>query len=255
VERLGVDGFYGVVNLAGERVLNFLRPMTAAFRQELFDSRVKTTEALARAISRCAPQSRPHVFVATSATGIYPASRDAEYAEDAKLPEPRTLPEQICVAVERAAVDSAAQGDGVRRVQMRLGVVLGREGGAFAEMRLPFKLGLGGPFGDGSQWFPWVHIDDAVAAYAAALSDERLAGPVNVVAPQHVTNLQFVRALGKAMRRPAILPVPGFALRLALQERAAMLLEGQRVTPRKLLDAGLRFAYADIDSAVKQLAA
>ena len=135
----------------------------------------------------------------------------------------------------------------------RFGVILAKEGGALGKMLTPFKLGLGGPLGSGRQPFPWVHIDDAAGAILRAIDDSGFAGPVNVVAPAAATNAQFTKALGKALRRPAFLPAPAFALRLALGEMSAMLLEGQRAVPEKLAARGYEFRHPTLDGALAAL--
>jgi uncharacterized protein (TIGR01777 family) len=138
-------------------------------------------------------------------------------------------------------------------VLLRTGIVLGREGGAVARLLPPFKLGLGGPLGSGKQYMPWIHLHDHVDMIAAALSDERFSGPLNASAPAPVTNRDFGRALGRALHRPAIVPLPGFALKLALGEASKVLLTGQRAIPEKALVLGFAFQYPDIDSALAEV--
>jgi uncharacterized protein (TIGR01777 family) len=135
----------------------------------------------------------------------------------------------------------------------RFGVVLGKEGGALAKMLTPFKLGLGGPLGSGRQPFPWIHIDDAVGAILFAIDDAKLYGPLNVTAPEARTNAEFTKALGRALHRPAFLPAPAFALRLALGEMSSLLLKGQRAIPRKLLTCGYEFRHPTLDKALAAL--
>ncbi|MDE2490833.1 MAG: DUF1731 domain-containing protein, partial [Elusimicrobia bacterium] len=142
---------------------------------------------------------------------------------------------------------------GVRVVLARFGVVLARGGGAMARMELPFKLGLGGPLGSGRQAFPWIHRDDALGAVRFALDSGELSGPVNFAAPGAVTNAEFSKALGRALRRPALLPAPAFAVRLALGELSGMLLGGQRAVPKKLLAAGYAFKHPEIAGALADL--
>ncbi len=142
---------------------------------------------------------------------------------------------------------------GVRVVLIRTGVVLGTTGGALAQMLLPFKLGLGGKLGNGKQYMPWIHIDDLTAIMHYAMVNASLRGPINGVAPNPVSNKEFTRALAAAVHRPALLPVPGFALKTALGEFATVLLGSQRVVPDVLLQEGFEFQYPEIDTALQNL--
>lgn len=147
----------------------------------------------------------------------------------------------------------AAESSGVRVVLSRTGVVLGRGGGALAQMLLPFRLGLGGPIGSGGQFFPWLHIDDFTTVIGAALADDRYRGPVNVVAPQEATSRAFAAALGRALHRPAVLPAPAFALRALFGEAAIVLLASQRAEPGVLRARGFAFAFPDLDRALASI--
>jgi uncharacterized protein (TIGR01777 family) len=187
--------------------------------------------------------------VSGSAVGYYGDRGDAVLSEES-APADDFLA-RLCIDWERAAL--AAEPLGVRVVLLRTGIVLGREGGALARLLLPFKLGLGGPIGSGKQFMPWIHLHDHVEMIAAALGDERLAGPMNVTAPVPVTNREFARALGRAVHRPAFLPVPGFVLKLALGEASSVLLTGQRAVPAKALSSGFAFEYPEIDAALADI--
>nr|MDP9119876.1 DUF1731 domain-containing protein [Acidobacteriota bacterium] len=143
---------------------------------------------------------------------------------------------------------------GVRRVLLRTGIVLAREGGALPQMSRPFRFGFGGPLGDGRQWLPWIHIADETGAIRFLLERGDARGPFNLTAPHPVRNRDLARALGRALHRPSLLPAPAFALHLALGEMAGMLLEGQRAVPRRLLEAGYRFRFPELAPALADLA-
>src|SRR5215470_3739010 len=147
----------------------------------------------------------------------------------------------------------AAEAAGVRVVLIRTGVVLGRNGGALAQMLPPFKLGVGGPIGNGRQYLPWIHLHDHVSSIAAMITDDRYRGPINVVAPQEATSRTFAAALGRALHRPAILPLPAFALRVIFGEAAVVLLAGQRVAPAVLQANGFSFAFPTLDAALADI--
>jgi len=237
-----LDGVDAVVNLAGENVA--AARWTPARKLALIKSRLDATRALVAAISQAA--ARPKVFVSASAVGYYGAAPEGALAENA--PQGRDFLAALCGQWEREAL--AAEPLGVRVVLPRIGVVLEKDGGALAKMSLPFKLFVGGPVGTGLQPFPWVHRDDVVGALLFALETETLTGPVNLAAPGGLSNAAFSKALGRALGRPSWAPAPAFALRLALGELAEVLLGGQTVAPRKLLDAGYRFRYSDADAAL-----
>lgn len=235
-----------VVNLAGEPVIG--KRWTEKQKQSLAASRVGITDQIVAAI---AATPRQRVLVSTSAVGYYGDTGAREVDEDSP-PAPGFLAE-LSVAWEQAALRASAYD--TRVVLVRVGLVLGRGGGVLGQMLPLFKLGVGGPLGSGDQYFPWVHLDDLVELYAAAITDPRLQGPVNGVAPGIVTNREFARALGRAVHRPAILRVPPFALRLALGEAAGALVDGQRVVPRRTQALGFRFAYPELNAALVELTA
>lgn len=234
-----LEGADAVVNLAGENVAG--GRWTPARKLALIRSRVDTTRALAAA--------RPRALINASAVGYYGARPAGDCPEEA--PQGSDFLAALCGQWEREA--RAAEKAGARVVPLRFGVVLGRGGGALARMLLPFKLGLGGRLGSGLQPFPWVHLEDAVGAILFALDQAALSGPANVVAPELVDNAAFASALGRALRRPAILPAPAFALRMALGEMSELLLGGQRALPRKLESAGYRFRHPRLDEALASL--
>jgi len=234
-------GARALVHLAGEPIFGGL-PSGARHRR-IRESRVGSTRRLVEAIAALPPAQRPEALVCASAVGIYGSRGDAVLDEDA--PPGQGFLADVCRDWEAEAARAP-----VRSVSLRTGIVLAREGGALPRMALPFRFGLGAKLGDGRQWFPWIHVADLVALVAAALRDERLEGPVNAVAPAPVRNEELTRALARCLRRPALLRVPAFALRLALGDLAEELLGSRRVVPRKAQAAGFRFAYPELEQAL-----
>jgi uncharacterized protein len=235
-----------VVNLAGENI--FGRRWNADYKRMLMDSRVKTTDNLAAAVSR-EPRGAARVLVNASAVGYYGPHGDEEIDESGSPGNDYLA--QICVAWEKSA--RAAEGAGVRVVLVRIGVVLDREGGALPQLLKPFKLFAGGPAGSGRQWMPWIHHADLVGLILLALDSAEARGPLNGTAPNPVTNKEFGKALGRALHRPAFLPTPGFLLRLGLGEVADVVLTGQRVLPKEALKRGYQFQFATIDAALADI--
>ncbi len=236
-----------LVHLAGEPVG---KRWTPARKRAIRESRVGGTKTLVAALG--AAGNRPARFLAASAVGYYGPRGDEELDEEA-TPGIDFLGE-VCTEWEDAA--GGARQAGIETVSMRIGVVLSPRGGALATMLPPFRMGVGGRVGSGRQWMPWIHLDDVAAAMVHLL--EAPAGslePVyNLTAPNPVTNADFTSALGKAIRRPTILPVPGFGMRLAFGEMAgALLLSGQRVVPRRLLASGFEFRHSEIGPALTDL--
>jgi uncharacterized protein (TIGR01777 family) len=232
---LGVEA---IVHLAGE---NIGQRWSDDVRRKVLDSRVQGTRLIAETAAGL--ESRP-VLVCASATGYY-GDRGDEIVDEGSVPGTGFLAD-VVEAWEAAA--EPARAAGLRTVHLRQGIVLSKDGGALARMLLPFKLGTGGRVGSGRQWWSWVSLEDAVAAYLFAL-EQPLAGPVNVVAPGAVRNQDFVKALGRALHRPTIFPLPAAAVKAAFGEMGEeMLLAGQRVAPAKLEAAGFTFAQPDIES-------
>jgi uncharacterized protein (TIGR01777 family) len=244
-----VEGCDAVVNLTGENVFN--RRWSAAFKQLLRDSRIRSTENVVEALAR-RPRTAagtPKVLVNASAIGYYGPHGDEELTEDS--PPGDDFLARLCVDWEQAA--RRAEGQGVRVAIVRVGVVLGRDAGPVAKLLLPFKMGTGGPVGSGRQWLSWIHHADIVGILLLALDNAAARGPVNGTAPQPVTNRDFGKAFGRALHRPAFLPTPGFALRLMLGEVAELLTAGQRVLPRRAQALGYTFQFPDIDSALRDV--
>ncbi|HKB12183.1 MAG TPA: TIGR01777 family oxidoreductase [Vicinamibacterales bacterium] len=231
-----------VVNLAGEPIIG--RRWTAARRRVLEESRIGVTRELVQAIAAASP--RPRVLVSGSAVGWYGDRGDERLTERSTAGDDFLA--RLCRAWENAAI--AAEASGVRVVLLRTGVVLGRNGGALAQMLPPFRFGLGGPIGSGDQYFPWIHLHDHVSAIASMIADDRYRGPVNAVAPQEATSRTFAAALGRALHRPAILPTPALALRALFGEAATVMLASQRVEPAALKSHGFTFTFPDLDGAL-----
>ncbi len=235
-----------VVNLAGEPLANGL--WTKAKRARIIQSRIAVTEACLTLIERLTV--RPAVFVSASAIGWYGLHGDAELDETSGGED--CFSRQVCVAIEAAATKAEALG--VRTVLLRIGLVLAAEGGLLGRMVLPFKLGLGGPFGRGRHWMSWIHRDDLVRLICHAIANPALSGPVNGTAPAPVRNRDFTRELGRALHRPAILPVPALPLEWALGDFAKeLLLSGQRVLPRAAQRSGFEFRYPQLGGALKAI--
>ena len=233
-----LEGVEAIVHLAGE---NIGQRWTDDVRRRVLESRVNGTTLIAETAAGLA--SRP-VLICASATGVY-GDRGDEIVDEDSVPGTGFLAE-VVEAWEAAA--EPARAAGLRTVHLRQGIVLAKGGGALARLLPPFKLGAGGRVGSGRQWWSWVSLDDTVAAYLFAL-EQPLAGPVNVVAPGVVTNQEFVKALGRAVHRPAFFPLPATAVKAAFgQMGEEMLLAGQRVAPTRLVDAGFTFGQPDIDS-------
>lgn len=232
-----------VVNLAGEPISD--SPWTRAKRFRIVRSRLAATYGLLRLMRRL--ERKPGVFVSGSAIGIYGLRGDEPLREgDVGTP---CFSRRICAGWERPAL--RAQALDVRTVLLRTGLVLDSSGGMLARMLAPFEFGLGGRFGDGRHWMSWIHRDDLVRLIVHAMVTPQLVGPVNGTAPEPVDNRGFTAALGRALRRPAVVPIPAGPLRLALGAFAEeLLLAGQRVLPGAALDSGFRFLYPDIDMAL-----
>ena len=222
---VGVDA---IVNLAGATIGG--RRWTEARKREILGSRVGSTVALVDAIAQLSPAERPSVLVNASGIGYAGNAGDEVVTEDAG-PGADFLA-SVCREWEAAAF--AAEALGLRVALMRTGVVLGRDAPTLRLLALPFRLFAGGRVGSGKQWFPWIHLDDVVRVYAQTLSDPELAGPINLVAPETVRQADLARELGRALHRPALVPTPGWVIRLALGEQSELVLGGQRAESRKL---------------------
>jgi uncharacterized protein (TIGR01777 family) len=244
--ELAVDGQDAVLSFAGAPLIG---RWTAERRKEVTDSRVGLTRRLVDAIA--AARKRPSVLVSASAVGYYGDRGDEELDEDA--PAATDFAAELCRAWEDEVARAAPLG--LRVACLRIGIVLGPEGGFMAKVAPSVRAGLGAVLGSGDQWVPWAHLHDVVEVAAQALADGRFRGPINVVAPAPVRNRELLAAMGKQLRRPVLLRVPAFALRLALGESAGTILGGQRVRPRRLRELGFRFRFAALEDALRDLLA
>jgi uncharacterized protein len=232
-----------VIHLAGETVA---QRWTEDVKRRIRESRVTGTRNLVAALKKL-PRP-PAILVCASATGYY-GSRGDEILTETSAPGSGFLPE-VCVAWESEA--RAAEALGTRVVMMRTGVVLDTRGGALLRMLPPFRMGVGGKLGTGKQWMAWIHLQDLAALFHLAL-DQPLSGPINGVAPYPVDNAEFTRTLAAALHRPALLPVPGFGLKMAFGEMSGILLASQRVSPKAAETAGFRFRFPQLASALADL--
>ena len=238
------DGVDAVFHLAGDPIAD--GRWSAAKKQRIRDSRVLGTRHLVNALGEL--PRRPSVLVSASAVGCY-GSRGEEMLDELSPPVQGFLAD-LCVAWEQEA--RRATEFGIRVVCIRTGVVLG-EGGALAKMLPPFRLGLGGPLGNGKQWMPWIHVDDLSALYLHAAENTACSGPMNGVSPNPVTNKEFTKRLASVLHRPAFLPAPYFALRLAFGQFAGVLFDSQRVLPKAAEACGFQFQHPDLTEAFKSI--
>ena len=229
-----------VVHLAGE---NVAQRWTDESRKRIEQSRVEGTRRVVEAINNAEP--KPTALISSSAVGYYGKHGDEKL--DESTPPGDDFLARVCVAWEHEAQQAQT-----RVVLVRTGVVLDKSAGALAKMLLPFKLGVGGPVAGGDQYMPWIHLVDVVGIYLAAIDDARWTGPVNATAPEPVTNKEFSRALGRALHRPAVAPIPGFAIRTLYGDMAEIVTEGQRAVPKRTLALGYQFSYTDLEDALKK---
>ncbi len=245
IDAAALEGVDAVVHLAGENIGG--ARWTPEFKRQVLASRVQGTELIAKTMAGL--QRPPRVLVSASAIGLYGDRGDEPLTED----EPRGAGflADVCEAWEAATAPAVAAG--IRVVNLRIGVVLAAQGGALPQMLLPFKLGAGGPLGSGRQVMSWVGLDDVIYAIHHAIRTESLRGPVNLTAPNPLTNAALAKVIGNVLHRPALLPTPAFALRLVLGRQKAdeMVLAGQRVVPRRLLDSGFRFQFSEAEAALR----
>ena len=237
-----LEGRDAVIHLAGE---NVAQRWNDDAKRRILSSRELGTRNLVAGIE--AVEARPKVLVSSSAVGYYGPHGDEEL--DEKSPPGEDFLAEVCIVWEREAQRAAALG--LRVVIVRTGVVLDKGGGALAKMLPFFKLGVGGPVAGGDQYMAWIHVDDVVGIYLAAVDGDAWKGPINASAPEPVTNKTFSKALGRALHRPAIAPVPALAVRVLYGEMAEIVTEGQRVIPRRAQEHGYAFAHPDLDEALR----
>ena len=241
----------GVIHLAGENI--FGKRWNEEFKALLFDSRIKSTLNVVQALAVQPKRAdgSPKALVNASAIGYYGPRGDEELDETA--PPGNDFLAHLCVEWEKAA--KAVEPAGVRCAMVRVGVVLDKKGGALAAMLTPFKLGVGGPVGNGRQYVSWIHHEDLSGIFLTALDNAEASGPINGTAPNPVTSKAFGKALGGALHRPAILPLPAFALRLRFGEVASVLATGQRVIPKKAMALGYAYKYPTVEIALSSIVA
>jgi uncharacterized protein (TIGR01777 family) len=246
LDPAALDGVDAVVNLSGAGIGD--RRWTAEYKRELLDSRLRTTELLASTIAGA--ERRPGVFLSGSAIGWYGPRGDEELDESSSGGD--SFLADICRQWEAAA--GAASAAGVRTALLRTGIVLSPKGGALKKQLPLFKLALGGRFGKGTQWQSWISIDDEVGAIEHLLTAD-VEGPVNLTAPQPVTNREFTEVLGRVLKRPAVVPIPSFGPKLLLggELADALLFTGQRVLPARLTSSGFEFAHPTLEVALRAL--
>lgn len=244
VDEAALEGIVGAVHLAGDNIAE--GRWSDAKKKRVRESRVLGTKLLAGALSRLSPL--PRFLVSASAIGYY-GDRGDQVVDEAAPPGTGFL---ASVCRDWEAATAAADAAGIRVVHARIGIVLAKEGGALGKMKTPFLLGVGGRIGDGRQYMSWIGHDDLVSALVFAAKSETLRGPVNLVSPDPVTNAEFTSTLGRVLKRPAVLPVPKFALRLGLGSEMAdeMLLGGARVIPKALHDAGFEWQHQTLERAL-----
>ena len=242
-----LDGADAVINLAGASIAD--ERWTDAHKRLLTESRVLTTRLLVEALSR--RSLKPRVLISASGTGYYGASDDRVL--DERAARGQGFLADLCLAWEAEALRAAESG--VRVVMLRTGMVLEQDGGALPKMLLPFRFFAGGPIMPGTQWVSWIHRRDHISLIQWALTTPSISGPVNAVAPEAVTMKQFCGSIGRVLHRPSWLPVPGFALRVALGELGTLMTTGQHVTPAKALSQGYVFRYPKLEPALRAILA
>ncbi|MDQ3087217.1 MAG: TIGR01777 family oxidoreductase [Acidobacteriota bacterium] len=245
-EQTKLENFDAVIHLAGDNVGE--GSWTEEKKRNIRDSRVVGTRTLVDALKRTS--NPPKIFISASAIGFYGTRGDEVLTEESK--QGKGFLTDVCVAWE--AESNKAKDFGARVVLPRIGIVLAKDGGALKEMLTPFKFGVGGTIGSGEQFMSWIVIDDLIRLIHFALENENLNGAINAVAPNPVTNEKFTKTLGKVLNRPTIIPIPAFGIKLLFGEKGeTLLLEGARVLPQRLEDAGFEFRFPDLEEAMKKV--
>jgi hypothetical protein len=240
-----IAGCDAVINLAGQPIAD--SKWTPDYKQKILQSRELGTRKIVEAIKNSS--QKPKVLINASAIGFYGTSETAIFDENS--PSGNDFLAQVCQKWESEAEE--VKSVGVRLVILRIGIVLGKEGGALAKMLTPFQLFAGGPLGTGNQWFSWIHRDDLVNLFLTALKQENMSGKFNATSPNPVRMNELCKTLGQVMNRPSWLPVPGFALQLLLGEGAQIVLEGQQVLPKETQAFGFQYQYPDLKSALTEI--
>ena len=246
IDEGSLEGFNAVIHLAGENIAS--GRWTPQKKERIRSSRVQGTDLLCRTLSRL--ETPPKTLIAASAIGFY-GDRGEEVLDETNAGGSGFLSE-VCQEWERST--SAAESAGIRVVRARIGVILTPLGGALAKMLFPFKMGGGGKVGNGRQWMSWISLADTISAIEHCLAQDSLRGAVNLVAPKPVTNSEFTKTLGRVLRRPTLVPMPGFAARAAFGEMAeALLLSSTRVVPKRLEESGFSFQHPTLEIALRSL--
>lgn len=245
-DDIGTQHVDAVVNLAGAPIAD--RPWTRKRKILLWDSRITLTEQLVTWLER--REQKPDVLISGSAVGWYGDGGERELDENAQ-PVSEDFASRLCIAWEETA--QRAETLGIRVVLVRTGLVLADEGGMLQRLLPPFKLGMGGPIGNGRQWMPWVHIEDQIALIDFLMSRDDARGPYNACAPSPVRNRDFAKTLASVLHRPSFMPMPAVALRVLLGELSILLLGGQRARPDRLQEAGFTFRFTDLRAALENL--
>jgi uncharacterized protein (TIGR01777 family) len=240
-----VEGADAIVNLAGAGLAD--RLWTKSRKQMLVNSRVWAGQAIAEAVT--AAKQKPRVLIQASAVGFYGPRKDEPISENE--PQGDDFLADLCRKWEDSSASVEPQG--VRRVIIRTGLVLSSAGGVLPRLMLPIRLFVGGRVGSGRQYYPWIHLDDQVRAIRFLIDQPSAQGPFNLVAPNPLTNAEFIQSIGRAVRRPTWLPLPEFALRLLVGDLATVLVDGQRAIPTGLVDAGFDFNYPTLEEAMQAL--
>lgn len=246
LEDIGQEPVDAIINLAGAPIAD--RPWTSKRKALLWSSRITLTETLLAWLET--REQKPQVLISGSAIGWYGDGGERELTE-ASPPVIDDFASQLCIAWEETA--QRAEALGIRVILIRTGLVLSAEGGFLSRLLLPFKLGLGGPIGNGRQWMPWIHINDQIALIDFLLHRNEASGPYNACAPKPVRNREFAKTLASVLHRPAFMPMPALALKVGLGELSLLLLGGQKAVPARLLEAGFTFQFTDLRAALDDL--
>jgi len=235
-----------IIHLLGENIAG--KRWSEKVKKEIYDSRIIGTKNLINGM--ISSKADIKTFISTSAVGIYGVRGDEEITEEEAL-TPNDYLSKVCMDWEKVVHESLPST--IRKCIFRVGVVLGRQGGALSKMEIPFKCGVGGVVGSGKQIMSWIHVDDLRELYFEAVKKDSFEGIINATAPKPVSNKVFTKSLGKVLSRPTILPLPSFAAELALGELSTVLLDGQKVIPEKALKLGYKFQYSTIDNALENI--
>ena len=240
---------HAIVNLAGQNVLDPTRRWSPGFKQNVWNSRINTSKMLVKAIKETKPEFRPEIFINISGVSCYKPDENKVYTEEDKI-ESYDYMSELCIAWEKAA--TIDKDTGCRNVKLRTGVVLGREGGMIQSLYMPFFFGFGGPVGDGRQFLPWIHIEDLCELILYSIENKHVEGVLNAVAPDIIRNLDFAKNFGRAMWRPAMIPLPLQVVEFMFsKERAVLLTTGAKIKPKRTLETGFKYNFPRIFEACK----